>query len=312
LVSWAARQAGGKSPLAAEGNRVPDQETLVENVSDTAFWVAHYRAVESARPDALFHDPLAARLSGERGKKIAEDLPMPFMTAWILAMRTTIIDEFIERAVSEGVDTVLNLGAGLDTRPYRMDLSPQLQWIEADYPAMIEFKQERLANEKPRCNLERIKIDLAADADRRQMLGRINAGSRKLLVLTEGVLPYLSNEQVGGLADDLHGLDHIVYWIAEYQSPDVIKFRDRGGMREKLKNAPFKFRPSDWFGFFAEHGWRQKETRYLSEQADRLGRPIPFPPLAKVFMAVRALFVSKKTRERFRRFTAYVLLEPTA
>jgi O-methyltransferase involved in polyketide biosynthesis len=40
-------------------------DTLIENVSDTAFWIAHYRAVESARPDALFRDPLAALLAGE-------------------------------------------------------------------------------------------------------------------------------------------------------------------------------------------------------------------------------------------------------
>jgi methyltransferase (TIGR00027 family) len=287
-----------------------EPETLVENVSDTAFWVAHYRAVESARPDALFHDPLAGRLSGERGKKIAADLPMPLMTGWVLATRTTIIDEFIGRAIAEGVDTVLNLGAGLDTRPYRMDLPAQLHWIEADYPAMIEFKQERLANEKPRCTLERIKIDLSADADRREMLARVDAGSRKLLVLTEGVLPYLADDEVGALGDDLHALDHIVYWIAEYHSPQVIKFRDRGGMKEKLKNAPFKFRPADWFGFFAQHGWRQKETRYLSDQGDKLRRSIPLPPVARVMIAARMLFVSKENREKYRRFSAYVLLEP--
>jgi methyltransferase (TIGR00027 family) len=311
LLSCACTARTTKSPVDAKGSRVPEQETLIENVSDTAFWVAHYRAVESERPDALFHDPLAERLAGERGKKIAEHLPMPFMTGWILAIRTTIIDEFIQRAIAEGADTILNLGAGLDTRPYRMDLPAQLHWIEADYPAMIEFKEERLGGEKPRCNLERIKIDLSADAERREMLARIDAGSQKLLVLAEGVLPYLPAEQVGALADDLHMLDRIVYWIVEYQSPEVIKYRDRGGMQEKLRNAPFKFRPDDWFGFFAQHSWRQKETRYLSDQGDKLHRPIPFPPLAKVMIAVRTLFASKENREQFRRFSAYILLEPS-
>lgn len=40
-------------------------DTPIENVSDTAFWVAHYRALETKRPDALFHDPLAGVLAGE-------------------------------------------------------------------------------------------------------------------------------------------------------------------------------------------------------------------------------------------------------
>ncbi|MDE3110116.1 MAG: class I SAM-dependent methyltransferase, partial [Acidobacteriota bacterium] len=48
----------------------------MQHVSDTAFWVAHYRAIEGERPDALFHDPLAGVLAGERGRNIAEHMPM--------------------------------------------------------------------------------------------------------------------------------------------------------------------------------------------------------------------------------------------
>jgi methyltransferase (TIGR00027 family) len=285
-------------------------ETLIENVSDTAFWVAHYRAVETARPDALFRDPFAERLAGERGKQIAAQMPMAPMTGWVLAIRTTIIDEFLQRAIAEGVETVINLGAGLDARPYRMDLPTSLRWIEADYPQMIAYKEERLASEKPKCRLERVKVDLADEAARGELLDHINMSSPKMLALTEGVIPYLSDEQVGSLADDLRGLDHLCYWIAEYHSPEVIKYRDRGGMQQKLQNAPFKFRPADWFGFFAQHGWRPKDVRYLPDQAQSLHRPIPLPRVAKIIMSVRGAFASKQRREAFRKFSAYVLLEP--
>jgi methyltransferase (TIGR00027 family) len=97
-------------------------DSLIENVSDTAFWIAHFRALESERPDALFHDPLARLLAGDRGKKIAEAMPVSFITAWIVAIRTCVIDDYIRWAIAQGVDTTLNLGAGLDTRPYRLDL----------------------------------------------------------------------------------------------------------------------------------------------------------------------------------------------
>src|SRR5207342_2112112 len=40
----------------------------IRNISDTALWAAIYRADETARPDALFRDPLAARLAGERAR----------------------------------------------------------------------------------------------------------------------------------------------------------------------------------------------------------------------------------------------------
>jgi O-methyltransferase involved in polyketide biosynthesis len=47
-------------------------------------------------------------------------------------IRTVIIDDRIKLAIGEGVDTILNLGAGLDTRPYRMDLPKTLRWVEFD------------------------------------------------------------------------------------------------------------------------------------------------------------------------------------
>jgi O-methyltransferase involved in polyketide biosynthesis len=81
---------------------------------------------------------------------------MSFMTEWVVAIRTCIIDNYIRTAIAEGVDTVVNLGAGLDTRPYRMDLPGTFLWVEADDPRMIEFKANRLSREVPRCKLERI------------------------------------------------------------------------------------------------------------------------------------------------------------
>jgi O-methyltransferase involved in polyketide biosynthesis len=43
----------------------------IRDVSDTAIWVAYYRARETERPDAMFRDPLARVLVGDRGEKIA-------------------------------------------------------------------------------------------------------------------------------------------------------------------------------------------------------------------------------------------------
>jgi O-methyltransferase involved in polyketide biosynthesis len=50
-------------------------EHTITHVSDTARWTALYRATESARPDALFHDPLAERLAGEQGRTIVANVP---------------------------------------------------------------------------------------------------------------------------------------------------------------------------------------------------------------------------------------------
>jgi len=274
-------------------------DTLIEHVSDTAFWIAHYRALESERPDALFHDPLAGLLAGDRGRQIARAMPRPMMTAWAVVIRTCIIDDYVRFAI---------LGAGLDTRPYRMNLLNSLVWVEVDYPDVIEFKEKRLSVEIPQCQLARVKLDLANLSERRQMLASAHARSKKMLVLTEGVVPYLSIEEGGSLADDLRTLDHTCYWVAEYFSPEVIRYRERL-MGQKMHNAPFRFKPKDWFGFFAEHGWHPKETRYLAEEARRLHRSIQLPFLSRVILTVRGVLASNERRVAFRRSVAYVMFE---
>ena len=285
-------------------------EPPIRDVSDTAFWIAQLRAAETERRDALFRDPLAARLAGEHGRQIAAAMPMSRLVAWNVAIRTRIIDDFIQSAVGEGVGAVLNLGAGLDARPYRMDLPAALQWIEADYAQIIGYKESVLAAEKPRCRLERVKVDLADPAQRQALFARVNVRASQALILTEGVLPYLSVEEVAALADDLRAMDHARYWVVDYFHPAAMKFRRGGGMGRALRNATFRFAPPDWFRFFQEHGWKPREIRYLSEESQLVGRPIPLPAALKVAIGVGRLFVGGDRADVFRKFMGYVLLEP--
>ncbi len=282
---------------------------LIENVSDTAFWVAHHRALEGERPDALFRDPLAKRLAGDRGRRIAEAMPQPAMTSWAVVIRTCIIDDFIREAIAQGADTILNLGAGLDTRPYRMELPPELTWIEVDYPAVIDFKESRLASEMLCCRLERIRLDLADAAARRQMLAGVDARARKMLVLTEGVVPYLTEEAVSSLTDDLRALASARWWVVDYFAPQVLQMRRRR-VKHQMQNAPFKFEPGDWTGFFEAHGWHCAEMRYLAEESKRLKREMPLPLVAKVYLSLRSLLQAPGRREGFRKYAGYALLEP--
>jgi methyltransferase (TIGR00027 family) len=282
---------------------------VISHVSDTAFMVAGFRALETERPDALFRDPLAAKLSGEQGRNILTTIPRRFVGAWSVVIRTVIIDAFIQEAIADGVDTILNLGAGLDTRPYRMALPKSLRWIEVDYPHVIELKQTRLADEHPQCGLDRVKLDLTDRAARRQLFAEVNAGATGILVLTEGVIPYLAEHDVAELAADLRQMDRARCWVIDYFSPEALKFGRR--MRARvLRNAPFRFEPKDWFGFFASHGWQAKEVRYIVEEADRLNRPIPLHPVMKAWMVLRVLFASRARREAMKHFAGYVLLVP--
>ena len=284
-------------------------EELIQDVSDTAFMIAAYRELETNRPDALFSDPLATRLAGNQGRKIIATRKYTSIIAWTVAVRTVIIDQFIQSALTQGVDTVLNLGAGLDTRPYRMNLPQSLRWIEVDFPHVLEWKEKLLAGEKPLCRLERIKMDLTDVLARQKQLSEINAGSQRILVLTEGVVPYLSVEDAAVLADDLRRMDKTHFWIIENVSSQTMRYRKRQEHKGRLGNAHFRFNPPDWFGFFDGHGWKPKEIRYYSEDAVKLKRPIPVPGLLKLWVKIRRWF-SFGRQGASQHFCGYVLLEP--
>ena len=247
----------------------------IEHVSDTAFWVASFRALESERADAVFRDPLARKLVGKKGDEIAHALGSARMMAFILVVRTSAIDRLVLSAIERGVDTVLNLGAGLDTRPYRMPLPAALRWVEADFPSVIDFKNDQLSSDQPVCALERVGIDLSDREARRALFARVAASGRSVLVITEGVINYLSDDETGRLAQDVHAEPAFQYWIQDYYSAEARRRRPR--WRKKMQAAPFLFSAPDWFGFFGKYGFEPLEKISIATEAKRIRRRPPWP-----------------------------------
>ena len=233
-------------------------EPLISNISDTARWVAVYRAWESARPDALFNDPFAERLAGERGKAIAAVVPRQARSGWPMVVRTKWIDDLTLASVKEGCDCVVNLAAGLDTRPYRLALPAWLRWVEADLPGMIDEKEKLLAGEKAVCRLSREKVDLS-DADARgAFLDRVLEGASKALVITEGLLGYLDEEVVRRLSQDLLSRPAVRWWMIDPASPAIMQMMQKG-MGEHLTSSPLKFAPPNGVTFYEDLGWKAQD-----------------------------------------------------
>ncbi|MCR6661050.1 MAG: class I SAM-dependent methyltransferase [Asticcacaulis sp.] len=282
----------------------------IVHVSDTAFWVAWYRWLETQRKDALFHDPLAGKLVGERGRQLARHMGIERAMAWSMALRTHIIDGYIMEAIAGGVDCVVNLGAGLDTRPYRLALVPDFLWIEVDFANIVTFKTDALATDQPLCRLERIACDLSQDTGREALLADVNTRGRNILVLTEGVIPYLTNEAVAALAKNLCEQSHITRWITDYFSPFFLGLAARGAIVKQLqKNAPFRFNPGpdpdDWPRFFAASGWQIEDMRFIGEDGRKLGRDLPANWLMRMMMR----FAKEERLRPYRRMNGYALLK---
>jgi methyltransferase (TIGR00027 family) len=243
----------------------------ISSVSDTARWVAMYRAWESERADALFRDPFAARLAGHRGAAMTRLAPREVRSGWPIIIRTKLFDEMILSAVAAGCDCVVNLGAGLDARPYRLPLPNSLTWMEVDFPALIEEKEALLTDASPSCAVVREKIDLDNRSSRLSLFNRVQDQFKKIIVISEGVLVYLDDDSIRTLARELVSQPAIRVWLIDFFSPNVLRMMTRGVGRS-LEKAPFRFAPENGVGFFERLGWNVEDTRSIFREASRLRR----------------------------------------
>jgi methyltransferase (TIGR00027 family) len=267
-----------------------------------------YRALESERPDALFRDPFARRLAGERGAAILKSMPRARSTAWPMIVRTQVMDEIVLRSVGQGVRTVVNLACGLDARAFRLALPASLLWLDVDLPDMIAYRLEHLADAKPVCRQEHIAADLSEPGSLSAVLGRIRDAGGPAMAITEGLLIYLTSEQVTALGRNLHDEPQVRFWLMDLASPQLLKMLRRT-WQPKLEaaNAPMRFAPAEGTAFFAPCGWREAEFHSMWEESLRLRRSVPLAPLWNFVTRLR----SKKKQEEIRRFSGIVVLERT-
>lgn len=252
----------------------------IQNLSASAYLVALYRALESERSDALFQDPYARLLAGSLGVGLAQVMGNTYDAANMIAVRTHLIDEMIlESLSSERIDTVLSLGAGLDTRPYRLSLPPSLRWIEVDQPELLSYKEERLRGIKPVCAVEHVKMDLNNTEQRSLLFKSLNTQSHKVLILTEGLLAYFLPTQVAALAQDLYRNQRFGWWLFELMSlPKAFQSSSRRSLHRSLDHhfgmgqTAFQFLPNEGTQFFDPYGWRVAKSCSMLDEMEQLNR----------------------------------------
>ena len=185
-----------------------------DEASRTAQFMALFRASETARGESrLVDDPLAsallpsglgmvARLYGFR--PVAALLNRYIDRRWPGARtsgiaRTRLIDDWIEQSL-DGITQVVMLGAGFDTRAWRLRSLAQRQVFEVDHPNTAALKRERL--QAAGADLSRVKfvaVDFETDSFDRQLIAAGFDRSRSAIVVWEGVSQYLNGEVVCGV-----------------------------------------------------------------------------------------------------------------
>ncbi|MBW8886288.1 MAG: SAM-dependent methyltransferase [Fibrobacteres bacterium] len=290
---------------AKQSDAITPAEPAVTHVSDTALWVAAVRARESARPDAAFRDPLAAKLAGTRGRELAASMPLGSAIDYALTVRTTAIDRLLAEAIRCGAQRVVNLGAGLDARPYRLQLPSSFDWVEVDFPELISGKESLLAEETAACPVRRIGLDLSDKGARRSLFADLSRDGVPTVLLTEGVIAYLDPESAADLARDMRAAAGFRFWILDYRQGKFRNHRERKAIAQRLQNAPFKFNVEDPKAFFGPLGWRPAEDFHILDIGESIGRTLPIGFPWSWFKAVApALF-----RRLANRTYGYVLFE---
>lgn len=278
----------------------------IKNVSDTARWVAVYRAMESERPDAIFSDPFARKLAGAHGEKIVATMKDGRSMAWAMIVRTAVFDEMIVARIAAGADVVVNLAAGLDARPWRMKLPSTLRWIDVDLPGILNYKTEMMRDVAPHCHYEAVTLDLTDATARAALFARIGAESKNALVVSEGLLIYLPPTEVTGLAEALAVVPTFKYWLTDLASSRLLKMMNRmWGKSVAAASAPFLFGPDNGTAFFEPSGWREKEWHSMGNDSKRLNRQMR---LAWLWRAL-SVFAGRKNKEMWHRFSGAALLE---
>ena len=189
-----------------------------EGVGRTALMVAAARAIETHRHDALARDVYAEHFV--RAARASADWPVCLQQvpdgdadplwgrfARYFGLRTRVLDDFLLRQVRAGARQVVLLGAGLDTRAYRLDWPPGCTVFEIDQEDVLAFKDRVLDGLRAVPKAERITI--GGDLRLEWAKDLTDAGfdpAASTAWLAEGLLLYLPHAAERALIEAVDGL----------------------------------------------------------------------------------------------------------
>lgn len=179
---------------------------IPEGVGLTALIIAQARAVESQRPDRLFDDPFAEEFVAAAGPAFSttsEEIAsrLTFQGDYV-ALRTRFFDDCLLDACQAGCRQVVLLGAGLDTRAFRLSWPEGVRLFELDLPEVLSFKEGVLATRSatPTCRRVAVGVDLREDWARALVAAGFLA-EEPTAWLVEGILMYLTENERNRLLD---------------------------------------------------------------------------------------------------------------
>jgi methyltransferase (TIGR00027 family) len=249
----------------------------------TARWTAAVRALETARQDRLFEDPWAAELAGPEGQAWIEARTPESVLPIVL--RTRYFDDWLQGVMVESVSPqVVLLGAGLDTRSFRLPWPAGTLVFELDREAVLAHKEHVLsrAGAKARCARQVVVADLGDDWP--AVLTRAGFDARRPATwLLEGLLFYLPGERLVRVLEQVTAhaapgsrLGFDIVNAAVLTSPYTRPWVEM----QAAAGAPWLGTMEDPLGFLAERGWSAALTQAGQPDANHGRWTLPVVPTA--------------------------------
>jgi len=182
-----------------------------QTVSRTALGAAICRLIEQYQPEKtrLFDDPVVKELVGGPIRFLMQFATMRNFTLkqtdaaakgiyGVQICRTRYIDDAVQAAISQGIKQLVILGAGYDTRPYRLPEMESVQVFELDLPTMQDDKKKKLQKYLGRLpdRVSFIPIDFDTQTVEAVFSGTAFNPAKPALFIWEGVTQYISEEAV--------------------------------------------------------------------------------------------------------------------
>ena len=170
-------------------------------VSNTAFYCCGLRMEDVKRPNPICGDTYAEVFMDERGRAFFAQFAKETRPNSSNLVRHRVIDDILRADLASDPDRrIVTIGAGFDTRPYRLDGG---RWTELDAPELIAYKNERLPASEAKNALVRIPIDFDSQKLADVLAQHDLATDDPVVVVIEGVLLYLDVATIRELLETL-------------------------------------------------------------------------------------------------------------
>jgi methyltransferase (TIGR00027 family) len=201
---------------------------------------------------------------------------------WVnMACRKHFIDDKLKESLDD-IDAVVILGAGLDTRAYRLNRQARIPVFEVDQPVNIALKAKtvRRALGGPPLSVRLVALDFERDDLLTSLAEHGYHTEYRSFFICEGVTQYLTEAGVRRTLEGLRAAAPGSRLVFTYVRRDFIDGTNRYGTRTLYRNTRerhqlwhFGLEPDEVAGFIAEYGWRLVEQAGPDEFVQRYAKP---------------------------------------